>query len=301
MRVSYIRGRDLQIKKVSVVVPVFNEEEAIAGDLAVIKETMAASRWDYEIIVVNDASTDGTARILEDIEGIKICTHEHNRGGGFSRNTGIKASTGDVFVVTDGDGTYPNQVIPEMLTEMEDRDLDMIVGARVKESGTMRVLRGPAKWFIRRLAMAMSGFIIPDLNSGLRAIRKDVFMQFMEILPWGHSWVSTITLAMLSSGYAVEYFDIDYFPRKGTSTFHPVKDTFGYFTLVIRTISWFNPLKVFMPAALFIFIVGIVKFAFDNSEHFWRMTPATVMLVLVAVQIGMLGLLADLIVRQKRR
>lgn len=289
----------MEIRKVSIIVPVYNEEEAIAEDLAVIKKTMAESKYDHEIIVVNDASTDRTAEILRGIDGIRVCTHEQNRGGGFARNTGIKASSGDVFVVTDGDGTYPNQVIPEMLAQMEGRELDMIVGARVKESGTMRILRGPAKWFIRRLAMAMSGFNIPDLNSGLRAIRKDVFMQFMDILPWGHSWVSTITLAMLSSGYAVAYYDIDYFPRKGTSTFHPVKDTFGYLTLVIRAVTWFNPLKVFVPTALFIFLVAIVKFVFDNWERFWHMTPATVMLVLVGVQVLMLGLLADLIVRRR--
>jgi glycosyltransferase involved in cell wall biosynthesis len=292
--------RQLEIKLVSVIVPVYNEKEAIADDVAVIRETMDASRWDYEVIVVDDASTDGTAEILKGIDGIKVLTHEENRGGGFSRNTGIKACSGDVFVVTDGDGTYPNRVIPEMLEEMESRDLDMIVGARVKESGTMKVLRGPAKLFIRKLATAMSGFKIKDLNSGLRALRKDVFMQFMEILPWGHSWVSTITLAMLSSGYAVAYFDIDYYPRKGTSTFHPVKDTYAYLTLVIRTVTWFNPLKVFIPTALVIFLIGLGKFAFDNYEHFWRMTPATVMLILVAVQIAMLGLLADLIVKRRR-
>ena len=289
----------MEIRKVSVIVPVYNEKEAIVDDIAVIHKTMAASRWDYEVIVVDDASTDGTAEILKGIDGIKVLTHEMNRGGGFSRNTGIRASTGDVFVVTDGDGTYPNQDIPRLLDEMEERNLDMVVGARVKEKGTMKVLRGSAKWFIRTLATTMSGFKIPDLNSGLRAIRKEVFMQFMEILPWGHSWVSTITLAMLSSGYGVAYLDIDYYPRKGTSTFHPIKDTYAYLTLVIRTITWFNPLKVFIPTALVIFLIGVGKFAFDNYEHFWRMTPATVMLFLVAVQIAMLGLLADLIVKRR--
>lgn len=290
----------MKITRASIVVPVYNEEEAIAADLEGIKQAMAASRWDYEIIVVNDASTDRTAEIVRGIDGVTLLEHEHNRGGGFSRNTGIKAASGDVVAVTDGDGTYPVRDIPRLLETMEERDLDMAVGARVKEAGTMKALRTSAKWFIRKLAEQLGGFIIPDLNTGFRAMKKDVFMPFMEILPWGHSWVSTITLAMLSSGLNVGYIDIDYFPRKGTSTFHPLKDTYSYLTLVIRTVTWFNPLKVFMPVAVAIFLVGVGKFIFDNLERFWRMTPATVMLILVAVQIAMLGLLADLIVKRRR-
>lgn len=109
----------MKINKVSIIVPVYNEEEAIAADLKVIKETMDASRWDYELIVVNDASTDKTAEIVNGIEGVKLLEHRENKGGGFSRNTGIKAATGDVVMVTDGDGTYPNQDMPRLLERME--------------------------------------------------------------------------------------------------------------------------------------------------------------------------------------
>ncbi|MFH1149460.1 MAG: glycosyltransferase family 2 protein [Actinomycetota bacterium] len=290
----------MKIDFVSIVVPVYNEEEAIAGDLEVIERAMSASRWDYEIIVVDDASTDRSAEIVEGIEGVKLLKHRANRGGGFARNTGIKAARGDVVVVTDGDGTYPNQEIPRMLDLMEEHGLDMIVGARGKEAGTLKVLRTPAKWFIRKLAMWMSGFNIPDLNSGLRAMRKDVFMEFMEILPWGHSWVSTITLAMLSSAYQVEWVDIDYYPRKGTSTFHPIKDTYGYLTLVIRTVTWFNPLKVFMPLALVLFLIGFGKAIFDMINHPFYFTSNTVILLMAFIQVLVLGLLADLIAKRRK-
>jgi polyisoprenyl-phosphate glycosyltransferase len=293
----------VDINKVSIVVPAYNEEEAIAGDIEVILEAMEGSRWDYEVIVVDDASTDRTSEIVRRFEGrgVKLLAHRDNRGGGFSRNTGIKAASGDVVVVTDGDGTYPNQDIPRLLEAMEEDDLDMVVGARRKEAGTMKFLRTPAKWFIRKLAMWMSGFNIPDLNSGLRALRRDVFMEFMEILPWGHSWVSTITLAMLSSGYQVGYVDIDYYPRKGASTFSPIKDTYSYLTLVIRAITWFNPLKVFIPTAFALLAVGLGKIIFDSIEyHYFRVTATTVIIILVAIQIAALGLLADLIVKQRR-
>ena len=283
----------MKIEKVSVVVPVYNEEEAIAGDLRTIIKAMDESGRDYEVIVVNDASTDNTAEVVAQFPGVQLITHRHNRGGGFSRNTGVKASTGDVFVVTDGDATYPNQDIPRLLDAMEAEDLDMVVGARKKESGTLKFIRGPVKWFIRKLAEVMSGFKIPDLNSGLRAIRKDVFMKYMEILPWGHSWVSTITLAMLAGGYQVDFVEIDYYPRKGQSTFHPIKDTSSYLTLVIRTVTWFNPLKVFMPVAIVLGILGTWWFIVDLIH--WNLRTGTVLFVLAAIQVAAIGLLADLI------
>lgn len=292
----------MKINKVSVIVPTYNEEEAIAGDLEVILETMEASRWEYEVIVVNDGSTDRTAEVVRGFENVKLLEHRENRGGGFARNTGIKAATGDVVMVTDGDGTYPNQDMPKLLEIMENENLDMVVGARTKESGTMRFLRMRAKWFIRKLAEKLSGFSIPDLNSGLRAMKKDVFMPFMDILPWGHSWVSTITLAMLSSGYNVDFVDIDYFPRKGASTFHPIKDTYSYITLVIRTVTWFNPLKVFFPLALLTIATGIVKLIADSIIHnYFRVTGVTIIVLLVGIQLVALGLLADLVVQRVRR
>lgn len=291
----------MKIDKVSVIVPVYNEEEAIPGDLDVILETMAASKWDYEVIVVNDGSTDRTAEIVRGYEdrGVKLLEHRENRGGGFSRNTGIKAATGDVVMVTDGDGTYPNDDMPKLLQRMEDEDLDMVVGARTKEAGTMKFLRMRAKWFIRKLAEWLSGFSIPDLNSGLRAMRKEVFMPFMDILPWGHSWVSTITLAMLASGYSVGFVDIDYFSRKGSSTFHPLKDTYSYITLVIRTVTWFNPLKIFFPSALLVILAGIIKIVVDSIlQGYFRVTGTTVIVLLVGIQLIAIGLLADLIVQR---
>ena len=289
----------MKIDKVSVIVPAYNEEEALPGDLEVIIKTMEASRWDWELIVVDDGSKDRTAEIAAGFDKVKLLKHRENRGGGFARNTGIKAATGDVVLVTDGDGTYPNQDIPALLEKMEEEDLDMVVGARTKEAGTMRFLRMRAKWFIRKLAEWLSGFTIPDLNSGLRAMKKDVFVQFKEILPWGHSWVSTITLAMLSTGFSVGFMEIDYYPRKGTSTFHPLKDTYNYITLVIRTVTWFNPLKVFFPTALLIIAAGLVKLVVDSILYgYFRVTGTTVIVLLVGIQLVALGLIADLIVQR---
>ena len=206
---------------VSVVIPVYNEEEAIGGDLDLIKKTMDAAGLAYEIIVVNDGSTDRSVEIVSSRPYVKLVHHERNRGNGAARTTGMKAAKGDIIIMTDGDGTYPNQDMPKLLEYMN--QYDMVIGARVKEMGTVKWLRTPAKWFIRRLASYLTETEIPDLNSGLRAFRKDLAFKYLHILPNTHSWVSTITIAFLSDGYSVKFVPIDYYKRKGESKFHPLQ------------------------------------------------------------------------------
>jgi len=281
---------------VSVVIPVYNEEEAIGDDLDLIKRTMDATGQPYEIIVVNDGSTDRTAEIVSSRPSVRILHHERNRGTGAARTTGIKAAKGDIIVMTDGDGTYPNQDMPKMLAYLERSD--MVIGARVKEAGTVKWLRTPAKWFIRRLACYLTSTEIPDLNSGMRAFKKDIALRYLNILPTTHSWVSTITIAFLSDGYSVSFMPIDYYKRKGESKFHPFKDTYNYLTLVVRSVMYFNPLKVFLPMSLLLFVVGGIKMARDIFVYSFHIPTTTVIVILTAVQLGAMGLLADLIVKK---
>ncbi|MBC7261814.1 MAG: glycosyltransferase family 2 protein, partial [Chloroflexi bacterium] len=204
---------------ISIVIPVYNEEAAIGGDLDIIKQTMDATGKPYEVIVVNDGSTDRTEEIVRSRPWVRLLRHDQNRGTGAARTTGLKAAKGDIIIMTDGDGTYPNQDMPRLLQHME--ECDMVIGARTQEQGTWKLLRTPAKWFIRNLAAYLTGTKIPDLNSGFRAFKKDIALKYLNILPTTHSWVSTITIAFLSDGYSVKYIPIDYYKRKGKSKFHP--------------------------------------------------------------------------------
>lgn len=284
---------------VSVVIPVYNEEEAIAEDLDLVKKTMDASGLQYEVIVVNDGSTDRSVEIISSRPWVKLVHHERNRGNGAARTTGMKAAKGDVVIMTDGDGTYPNQDMPKLLEYMN--QYDMVIGARVKEMGTIRWLRTPAKWFIRRLASYLTETEIPDLNSGLRAFRKDLAFKYLNILPNTHSWVSTITIAFLSDGYTVKFVPIDYYTRKGKSKFHPLKDTYNYLTLVVRSVMYFNPLKVFLPVTLALALAGLIKLIRDILYYRSFYVPGvTLLLVLMAIQVAMMGFLADLIARRAR-
>lgn len=282
--------------KVSLVIPAYNEEEAIADVLREAIATLNECSFEWEIIVVDDGSSDGTSDIVSSFPEVTLVRHPFNMGGGRARNTGIEKASGEVVVITDGDGTYPIRDVPRLVEALD--DCDMVVGARTKEAGTMKVLRVPAKFGIRKLAEFISGSKIPDLNSGMRAMRKETVLPYLRMLPPGHSWVSTITLILLSNGFVVRYVPIDYFPRKGKSTFHPIRDTGSYLMTIFRTITWFSPLKIFLPLGLLLLLGGFGKLIADILRYNWSVTPSTVILLLGGLQILALGLIADLIAKR---
>jgi len=283
---------------ISVVIPAYNEELAIGGDLKAIQTAMDGTGLEYEIIVVDDGSTDRTTEVVREFPRVRLLSHPNNRGTGAARTTGLRAAKGDIILMTDADGTYPNQDMPRMLQALE--GYDMVIGARKKEAGTVKWLRAPAKHFIRLFASYLTATRIPDLNSGFRGFRKQPAMRFLHILPSTHSWVSTITMAFLSSGYTVSWLPIAYYKRIGRSTFHPIRDTYNYLSLVVRAIMYFNPLRVFLPVSLTLFLVGCGKAIYDIFAYRFHFAPSTMILITTAVQLGAIGLLADLIVRRSK-
>jgi glycosyltransferase involved in cell wall biosynthesis len=289
----------VQDQFISIIIPAYNEQEGIGDTLSKIFETMDAAHYDYEVIVVNDGSSDRTAEIVKQFPRVNLLNHSRNRGSGASTNTGVKHARGEICVMTDGDGTYPVQDIPRLLEKMN--DYDMVIGARVKEAGTMKVLRTPTKWFIRNLASFLTDTRIPDLNSGLRAFRKANALKYMHILPHGQSWVSTITLAHLSDDLDVKWIPIDYYLRKGTSKFRPVQDTYNYLMLVMRTVMYFNPIKILFPVGVLLLTAGIIR------QIWWFLIgnlvvhSSNVLLVIAGLNIIMMALLADLVVRRARQ
>jgi glycosyltransferase involved in cell wall biosynthesis len=280
---------------VSVVLPVYNEKGHLREEIQRIRTALDASSYTYEIIVVDDASDDGSEIELPKIDGIKLIRHRVNQGSGGARRTGTTAARGRVVVWTDVDMTYPNDLIPELVREME--GYDHIVGARRTEEGTHKLVRTPAKWLIRKLASYLSDTDIKDLNSGLRAFRRDVAMQYVHQLPKGFSCVTTLTMSFLGNGYSIKFYPIDYFPRAGRSKFHWLRDTRRYILQVIRMTLSYNPLKVFLPLGLTLLLLGLGKLVFDWVSRDFRLSTNTLLIFFAAIQVVTIGLLADLVVR----
>lgn len=276
---------------VSIVIPAYHEENAIVETIEQVRDVMGASAYDYELIIVDDGSEDKTGERAR-ATGARVVTHTENRGYGASLKDGIRSAKGDWIVITDADGTYPNDRIPDLLREAG--EYDMVVGARTGEAAKIPLIRRPAKWLLAKLANYLAETRIPDYNSGLRVFRKDLAMRFFKILPSGFSFTTTITLSSLCHGYRVKYTPIDYYHRTGKSKIKPIRDTYRFFMLIVRTTVYFNPLKVFMPIGFTLFVLGMGKLAYEIITG-GGLAETSVLLLLASFQTVALGLLADMI------
>jgi glycosyltransferase involved in cell wall biosynthesis len=285
---------------VTVVLPVYNEAGHVLDEIKRIRAALDASPYTYELVVVDDGSTDGSTEQLTKVEGIRLLRFARNRGSGSARRAGTAAARGRVTVWTDSDMTYPNERIPELVARL-DAGFDQVVGARTSEQGTLKVFRVPAKWFIRQLASFLVEERIPDLNSGLRVFRTDVARQYLHLLPTGFSCVTTITMSFLANGYSVDYVPIDYAPRAGRSKFHWWSDTKRYVIQVVRMVLSYNPLRVFLPLAVVLGIVGSVKLVYDLVQYDFKPALNTMLILFAVFQLLLTGVLADLIVRLARQ
>jgi glycosyltransferase involved in cell wall biosynthesis len=282
---------------VSVVLPCYNERDHVELEIKRIRAALDAAGMRHEVICVDDGSTDGTREVLEAIPGIRVILLPRNQGSGTARRIGTQQARGRVVVWTDADLTYPNERIPELVGLLDDT-YDQVVGARRTEAGTIKLLRVPAKWAIRKLAAYLTATDIPDLNSGLRAFKRSVAAPYLRLLPAGFSCVTTITLAFLSNGHPIRYVPIDYFKRAGRSKFHPLKDAYNYILQILRMVMYFNPLRVLMPVGLTLLGATFVKAVVDLIIHDLRVTGSTVLVGLAAFNIIAIALLADLMVRR---
>lgn len=283
--------------EVSIVIPAYEEEMAIGGVLDAVKAVMDATSYGYEILLVDDGSKDKTAQIAR-ARGVRVQQHHDNFGAGAARKTGILQARGDIIVMLDGDGTYPAEAIPGLLEFFP--AYDQVIGARQSEQGTHRWLRTLAKAGIKQLAAYLVGKPIPDLNSGLRAFKRALMLRYLYLIPDGFSCVSTMSLAFLANKHPVAYVPIPYFARIGPSKFHPIKDTYQYLLTVIRVVTYFNPLQVFIPLSLGLIGFGLVKALLD----FWltsTIQESDIIAILTGVIVAAIGILADLIITQGKK
>lgn len=280
---------------VSVIIPAFNEAGHVAQAIRDVTQVMRQSGWTFEVIVVDDGSSDETGAAALG-EGVRVLRNRRNRGYGASLKRGVAAASYNWILITDADGTYPATAIPELLALADSHA--MVVGARTTGTRAIPLARRPAKWFLTRLASYLAERHLPDLNSGLRLIRRDLIERYSHLLPTGFSFTATITLAATCDDHEVAYVPIDYLARAGESKIRP-RHAYDFLLLVLRIVVFFNPLRVFIPLGLLMASLGLMKFIYDLTLQ--NISESALLGLLGALIVWAVGLLADQNARTARR
>ncbi len=284
--------------KVSFIVPAYNEEHVIVKVLEELKAFLKEiNKLEFEIIAVNDGSKDKTAELIAQISDIRLINHAFNKGNGAALKTGISNSSYDWIFFFDADGQAKVQEIPKLLEFMD--EFDMVVGARVGITKESPVLRVPGRAFLHWLANYLSDQKIPDVNSGFRLIKKEKIYDFWNLLPNSFSLLTTLTLTFQKSGYNIKFVPITVNKRAGGKSMVSIKHGLKVFFLILRTIMIFSPFRVFLPFALFLFIVGFASFI--NDVFRVHITNTTVLLFVSSLLIFLFGLLADQVAAIRRQ
>ncbi len=276
---------------VSVVIPAYNEEESIGGVVDEVFEGLKRAGVAHEVIVVDDGSTDSTHKVARE-HGATVIRHEVNMGYGRALKTGVNNARFEYVAIVDADGSYPALEIPRLLSELVEGGFDMVLGER---KGKQPLARLVAKFFISKLANFIAGRKLPDINTGLRVFKKEVFEELEGILPDGFSITATLTLACSVGGYKVGATPIQFRSRRsGRSKIRPVSSFAGFIMLLIRMALLFKPLKVFLPLALIQGLIGVIIGGYFIITML-NIPDSCLLLLLSAMQTALLGMLADIL------
>jgi glycosyltransferase involved in cell wall biosynthesis len=281
-------------KKISVIIPAYNEEDAIGKVLGDLLPMADANGW--EVIVVDDGSTDATAKVA-DQNGVKVITHPYNRGYGSSLKTGITSASGNIVVIMDSDGQHDPGDISRLLEHINDHDV--VIGERVKGSHHSWIRR-PGKWLLGKIANFLTGRKIPDINSGLRAYQKDLLLKLIHLMPNGFSFSTTSTVAYYSMNFRVKYIPIKTKQRTGKSTVNQIKHGCETILLMLRLIVLFNPLKVFMPVSLFLIFMALAYQIYIICLTGLHVVGGAIVSLIAGIQIFLFGLMIDQISSVRR-
>lgn len=292
--------------KTSIVIPCYNEKNAIRETVESIWKVMEEKGVkDVEIIVVNDGSSDGSEHVLNALASenqsgtFSVVHHKRNQGYGAALKTGIRRSQSDYICITDADGTYPNERIPDLIDQITSKDLDMVVGARIGPGVDYSKIRSIPKLVLVPWVSFLCGTDVPDMNSGLRIFKRDRSLDFLKLLPDGFSFTTTITICLLRNRYAVEFTPISYSKRIGKSHIKPIRDTVRFTQLIMRTGMYFAPLRLLSPLIATLGILFLASSFYDLAV-INNITDKTVLFGFASLNILMFALLADMIDKRSR-
>lgn len=279
---------------ISIVIPAFNEAEAIQSTIQGVQEALGKAGLEpFEIIVVDDASDDGTGAIAKEA-GAEVISHPLNAGYGRSLKDGILAAKFDTIIITDADGTYPLSEIPTLFAEY-DKGLDMVVGARQGTAYRETFLKSPLRLFLKFLVEFSCGSRVPDVNSGLRIFCRSTVIPYFRHLANGFSFTTSQTLSYLMTGRFVRYVPISYYPRIGKSKVRLLRDSLRTLQYIVESITYYNPLKIFLLMSFILIIAATIGFIAAYATQIFAFYYLSLGSSLLAVLVFALGLMAVLL------
>lgn len=274
----------------SVIIPAYNEQATIVKTVESLLSCLRGLGAIFEIIVVDDGSTDGTKEELKklvDLEFLVLLSHPYNKGYGAALKTGISRSRYDWILTYDADGQHqPESISPLLAVE----NFDLIIGSR-QINYKDPLVRRPGKKLLHWVAEYLSQKKIPDLNSGLRLARKAMLARYLHIFPNGFSFSTTSTIAAFKGGYNVVFVPVEVKPRSSGKSQVSFLDGFKTIMFVFRLIMIFSPLRIFLPLSGLLFLIGLLSLSYDLLQL--NITDTTILFMLASLLIFLFGLLAD--------
>jgi glycosyltransferase involved in cell wall biosynthesis len=274
--------------QLTIIVTAYNEEASIGS----VVEGLTTCCGDFaEIMVVNDGSTDRTAETVSAVNGsVKLISHKRNYGYGAALKTGIREASSEMLCFFDGDGQHDPQDVLRLY--QASGDFDMVVGSRGR-SAFLNLMRTPGKLILHILANFLAKRRIPDVNSGLRLVRREAIMRYLYLLPDGFSASTTMTMIFMTRGYEVKYIDIKVKPRKGKSQVHQLRDGTATIMLILRILLLFNPMRFFLPVSTLFIFLGVVYGAHKLYETGVGLSVGSLLIIFVGLLSFIFGLLCD--------
>lgn len=273
---------------VSIVIPAMNEAATITQVIAGVREHCP----DAEIIVVDDASRDDTAGVAE-AAGARVIRRPYNVGNGAGVKTGVRAATGEVVVIVDGDGQMNPADLPRLLRQIG--PYDMVIGERDR-AGQQNALRWLGNTALNNFGSYLVGMDMRDLTSGFRAFRRTVMLEFLHLLPNRFSWPTTSAMAFAKAGYHIRFEPIQMRQRQGGhSTQKLMRNGVRFGLIILRIVTLFSPLRVFFPIFLALEALALAAYFWSvaNGDRWLHIPPSTGIFFLGGIIIFLFGLISE--------